>query len=582
MLPKPSRVDLTAPEQRDRQKGWVWQRWLMLLGFGIVLTCRKPDALFHAQFWAEDGSVFFRDNYSQGLWSLFIPYSGYYHVVPRLVAYFAGGFPLAVQPTVYALGALGATLAVVAKLGSARVRLPYKPALALALVLIPRGNGEILLTLTGLQWFLATGLILILIQDEARSSLQAWSDVAWLIIAGSSGPFSLICAPLFWLRWRYVSRSSWSFVCACLVGVCATIQLQAVLCFQTGIIQWPTAGQWLEVFVRRLVGSLLLSARYGERALATVPAALLGVGLLVVLGKLVWQDRVHRWAATVLLGAGALTLGATSFRFLHAADVLFTGFDSGDRYFFLPKLFLVWSLLICFSGESSPWWRSVVVGVLLLIGVSAIVDFRCAPYEEMHWEQQVKQFEQGGTKVITINPHWKIDFTQATAAISGQAVAPLLNSYDPSENNDILLGKPVAIRSVFPPLRVTIQEQAFLQVHPVGEIVFDVPAGCAEISAAFAIRPEAFQPPLKTAGAEFRVDYLSLDGAASTTLWRRVLEPSVAPRDGGVQTMRVALPPGATGQIVLRTLPASKANDTTNAWACWARIRFEGDARNGQ
>ncbi len=47
---------------------------------------RRPDALFSAQPWAEDGGVFLTQAISNSWGSLLIPYAGYLHTFPRLLA----------------------------------------------------------------------------------------------------------------------------------------------------------------------------------------------------------------------------------------------------------------------------------------------------------------------------------------------------------------------------------------------------------------------------------------------------------------------------------------------------------------
>ena len=56
---------------------------LFTLAF-IVIISRRPDAILNPQFWAEDGSVFYAQAYNKGIInSLFLPYAGYLHAVPR-------------------------------------------------------------------------------------------------------------------------------------------------------------------------------------------------------------------------------------------------------------------------------------------------------------------------------------------------------------------------------------------------------------------------------------------------------------------------------------------------------------------
>src|SRR5689334_6167209 len=73
----------------------------------LLLFLKRPDALLSAQFFAEDGRIFFHDQLLFGAWEAFsIPYAGYLLFVPKSVAMLASLFPIEAAPTVYNVAAL--------------------------------------------------------------------------------------------------------------------------------------------------------------------------------------------------------------------------------------------------------------------------------------------------------------------------------------------------------------------------------------------------------------------------------------------------------------------------------------------
>lgn len=60
---------------------WQWQ-----ILFLILTILRGWDRLIHAQIWAEDGTIFLYEALYQPFGSLFLPYAGYYHTLPRLLS----------------------------------------------------------------------------------------------------------------------------------------------------------------------------------------------------------------------------------------------------------------------------------------------------------------------------------------------------------------------------------------------------------------------------------------------------------------------------------------------------------------
>ncbi|MGA7937436.1 MAG: hypothetical protein WCA35_28050, partial [Kovacikia sp.] len=73
---------------------WRLHLLVFLIAFAL-LVLRQPGSVFNAQFWAEDGTIFYANAYNLGaIHSLFLPYAGYLCFVQRLVASFIQLFPL--------------------------------------------------------------------------------------------------------------------------------------------------------------------------------------------------------------------------------------------------------------------------------------------------------------------------------------------------------------------------------------------------------------------------------------------------------------------------------------------------------
>jgi len=78
----------------------------VFLAAGAIIISRRPDAILNAQFFAEDGTVWFSDAYSLGVGSLAMPQAGYLHSLTRLIALFAQFFPFTASPLVMNLCAI--------------------------------------------------------------------------------------------------------------------------------------------------------------------------------------------------------------------------------------------------------------------------------------------------------------------------------------------------------------------------------------------------------------------------------------------------------------------------------------------
>jgi hypothetical protein len=137
---------------------------------------------------------------------------------------------------------------------------------------------------------------------------------------------------------------------------------------------------------------------------------------------------------------------------------------------------------------------------------------------------------------------------------------------------DVLSTPATLVKSNFASERFVVEGKRFLLVHPIGEVHFEVPAGSVAATGEFAMHPNAYTAGT-TDGVEFQVEYIPA-GAATIPLFRQTLQPLTQPADRAIHNFRVELPAGATGELVLRTLPGPKANFEWD-WAGWSNIRFE-------
>src|SRR5208282_3246621 len=84
-----------------------WHHCVIFLLACTILITRRPDAILHAQFWAEDGHVWFADAFNFGGWTaLFRTQDGYFQVLPRLAASLALLAPLRLAPLILNLVAI--------------------------------------------------------------------------------------------------------------------------------------------------------------------------------------------------------------------------------------------------------------------------------------------------------------------------------------------------------------------------------------------------------------------------------------------------------------------------------------------
>ncbi|KHD06402.1 hypothetical protein PN36_05040 [Candidatus Thiomargarita nelsonii] len=370
----------------------------------LILLYREPDGFINPQFWAEDGEIFFQQNLILGFSALLEPYSGYLHLIPRLISYLTGFLPISFAPALYNFSALVITLFIINYLFSSRIHLPFKPLLAIAVVLVPY-NGEIMMSLTNIQWFLPILLILLIIQDKPNTRKQLLLDTLMITAIGLTSPFVALFLPLFIFRLIYICRSHYSVYLLSIALLLALIQGYFIWQTTVGL---PTFSEdydnygfkvLIPILALRLSGTLFfgdyLSSAFNFYGLTGL-AIILPTGLLILA---VSKPPHRQLPIIVFMMGGLIILFATFYKLKNNLPIL-VSFDNGYRYFYSLHLFIIWSLIIYLDSVI----KYVSALLLLMALLSAFTHFQVSPLKDFHWEKYSQQIERGEAVKVPINP----------------------------------------------------------------------------------------------------------------------------------------------------------------------------------
>jgi hypothetical protein len=335
--------------------GHRWWQQIVLTGLVLgLLAARVPLYWSTGEFVAEDGWVFFADAWNQAFpGSLLLPYAGYFHVLPRLLAELCTLLPVATQPQAYA--ALGLTLNA-GILGAFylpvfRMILPSDAArLGIVLLLALAPNAQNLGLLLGLHWYLAFGLCLVVIAPTPTGLGRPLALGLAVLLCVWSSPSTLVLLPFVLLgAWRSPGRADrlkFSLIGGTLLVVAALILLlRTGLAERTGGYQWTDLAAALDRLVLRgWLGVGLLGPRLAGFLAAKSPF-LLDAFALAVLGPLVallWKNRTRDFVRPVvwLLGAGLLMLLLSLTRTVYVAELATLTLPVHTRYLTAPTLLL--------------------------------------------------------------------------------------------------------------------------------------------------------------------------------------------------------------------------------------------------
>jgi hypothetical protein len=400
---------------------------IVVFSIAFLLICsRRPDAFLHAQFFAEDGSVWYHDAYQFGWHSLVMTDAGYLHTLTRLIALFAQLFPLFWAPLVMNLGAaVVQVLPVNIFLSSRFSNISFATRLLASFLYLALPNTyEIDANVTTLQWHLALLACLLLLASPARDWRWRIFDAVVLILTSFDGPIGIVLVPLAALVW-WTWRARWHAISLALLAPGAAIQTLSVL------LAWHTRqsadnGATLtrltgilgrQVFFSSLLGmkTQRFIAHLGISDWIAVLATALGLAVLLyaLLNGPMKLRFFVAFAGTVFAMSLARPLAGTPDRpqwdWLCVPGV-------GNRYYFLPMLAFLSSLIWIARRKSSPTApRNLALGLLLLLPIGIWQDWNYPRFVNHHFRRYAAEFERApsGTEVtIPINPQWSMKLTK--------------------------------------------------------------------------------------------------------------------------------------------------------------------------
>jgi hypothetical protein len=397
----------------DEVRAWFRAPYLnpwVLVIFAILLFLRKPFALVVPQLYAEDGTIFLVRNDLLGLRALIEPYMGYWHLIPRLVAFVASRLlDPAWWPTFYNLVAYLLWVFVVARTFSPRLPLPpaLRPWLALALFLGPQ-TGEVLFCITNVQWVIAFLLIEQAFIAPPATAAQRTGDIVLLVFLGLTGPFVLALGPLLaWRWWR--SRTTDNLAILLVATACAAVQAWWIL--HTGPkFDYPAfaASRFFEVIGQRL----FIWPVFGSKLAYSLPPIVLSIlGMLPVVALLGWSLRAHprRFLRVQLVAAFLLMMAAGVYRARPDTWGLL-GIDFGDRYFYLPRVLLWWLFIL----ELDTAQRAIAWLARVLVLACALVhgkDYLIPAGPDYRWTEHVEPIRRGVRgDMMTLPEEWLLEY----------------------------------------------------------------------------------------------------------------------------------------------------------------------------
>jgi hypothetical protein len=407
----------------------------------LLVATRRPDALLYPQFFAEDGAWWYAQAHELGaLDAIVVPYRNYIHLVPRLAAGLAIHAPMLWAPLVTNAVAVVAQAVTATFLCSRRMARAVPSAwarwgVALLYVGLPGIWGTIA-NVTNAQWHLAVLACAIVLATPSEKLAWRLFDVAIVALSGLSGPFAIFLLPVVALKW-IARRERWSLALGAVAAATALVQAGVILFAEEQAGSRPPLGASIASLLRVVVGRVVYEGLLGQRIYEAIferpeslwwhPAILAGAALLaaavvaLALARGPLELRLFTLYAALALAAALVWPSKEPLQTTFWENI--TAPAASNRYFLLPifalALALFWlAVAPPHSGARSTERfaeRAVGGGLLALLLVGAVLDWREPPPNDYFWSKFVAKYDRApaGAKVqILYPPGWSMLLTK--------------------------------------------------------------------------------------------------------------------------------------------------------------------------
>jgi hypothetical protein len=366
---------------------------LPCIATAVLLAIRIHNDFANPQFFAEDGYIFFSQQFTYGAFAILKPWAGYLILFPRLTAFAASWFPPLYAPSIYLGAYVLIALWTTATIAAANLR--YAPIYAALLFAVPH-TGEAFGTITNIQWITAAALPVLACSDTQGRGWRA-NEMVFIVATCFSGPFAVFALPLFGWRW-WTRNDRYSLILVVFVGAIALVQLGLIMTTERAQVQAPPPLTIMVTSVYRVFSTLALG-KVGLDLL-TAPLAL-ALSVAAVSAALI---REQREIGICLVVFTLLLLAAASWSPLDSSG--YTVASASDRYFYGAKLAVIW-LLICATQYRPRFSGAFIVATIVSLNPfkgSGVTQFIKPAMADLHWKAQAAAILPGKPARIAINP----------------------------------------------------------------------------------------------------------------------------------------------------------------------------------
>ena len=400
----------------------LWMMVVIFIASFTAIVLRRPDIIFNAQPWAEDGVVWMQFIHNNGFLStIFEPQNGYYQTISKLVFGLALQFGLENAPLIANVCAIALRCFMVMFLLSSRfksINIWYRLAMTVYFIMMPNVD-EGYVNITNAHWYLSVYLMMVLIAEKAETKLGVVHDYLVLVISALSGPFIVFVAPCLFIKRFYERGGIWNAIKGInsfyiIAAALTLIQVVAILTTSSANRTTAPLGASFSLLsdiinYRVVIGTFFDNVKtQALSGLDVVNIVSLIVLIIIMTVMFIKGGRNLR----VCLLFPVIMIGFSLARPMMANEAeqwpVFLIPGAGQRYFIVTNIFFfAFALYVLSKLTRGKSISAVVLTVLLTPLYTSYFDIY--PLKDMGYKEQIMKYNElkkGESITIMINPGW--------------------------------------------------------------------------------------------------------------------------------------------------------------------------------
>ncbi len=385
--------------------------YLFILLLLILHILRAPYVFLHPNFWAEDGLIFFADNYELGKEAIFKSFAGHHLLYIRICSYIIGHFPIELAPRCYVLFTLLTNLFLISLVLFTNLNVSKNCRLLMitSTQLISQ-SGESFLNLSNTFMLSPIFVILLILRKNGTTLIKELFFYILFLIFLLSGPGSVILSPI--LIYLILKQKKQTKIVIAYIASIVTTTFYSFIHINIYMDRYSNnlgkleknELEWIKATIN-FINPLFL----GYYNFPPLEALLLFFIFIIILFIILFSEKSNVLSFLNILSTSHV-LFLSSIMLWFPALILYSHnptaigpFAAAPRYFYAPYILILWSLIL--SKPHSKYISGIRYFMIFTSFTAASLSY-CEYWklDTPTWEQQLQEAKEKNYLEIRASP----------------------------------------------------------------------------------------------------------------------------------------------------------------------------------